>query len=328
MRNPVSGVKTAIAIAAGTLVLASLPFWTTSAIVFLVGLTLIDSIFALSWNLLFGFTGLTTFGHAAFFAFGAYSTGLALKMNAPVHFFLLLLIVTLLGALLSGLVGAVVLRRAAGIALAILTMALGEIMRIVLGYSILLGREDGISGIKRPEVDLLFVQLNLQTGNNFYWFLCVVCALVAGAMCWLSFGRFGRVLRSIQQDPERTAFLGINVARYRLLSFTIAGGVGTLAGALYAPWVQTITPELADTFRSAQPMLNALLGGAQSFWGPVIGTVMFAVVNFSTRTLAGLSELVVGLVLLGVILIAPSGVMGFVDKLRKRDAVDESGGRS
>ena len=328
MKTPVSGIKTAILIAAGSLVLATLPYWTTSAIVFLVGLTLIDSIFALSWNLLFGFTGLTTFGHAAFFAFGAYGTGLALKMNAPVHFFLLLLIVTLLGALLSGLVGAVVLRRAAGIALAILTMALGEIMRIVLGYSVVLGREDGLSGIKRSEVDLLFVQLNLQSGNNFYWFLCIVCALVAGAMCWLSFGRFGRVLRSIQQDPERTAFLGINVARYRLMSFTIAGGVGTLAGALYAPWVQTITPELADTFRSAQPMLNALLGGAQSFWGPVIGTVLFAVVNFSTRTLAGLSELVVGLVLLGVILIAPSGVMGFVDKLRKRGAVDESGGRS
>jgi branched-chain amino acid transport system permease protein len=311
-------MRTALAIAVGTLILASAPYWTTQAIVFLIGLTLIDAVFALSWNLLFGFTGLTTFGHAAFFAVGAYATGVALKMHAPVHFLLLLGGVTLLGAVLSLLVGLVVLRRAAGIALAILTMALGEILHIIIGYSVALGREDGMSGIPRPSMDLLLTRLDLQAGNNYYWFLCVICALIAGVLCWLTFGRFGRVLRSIQQDPERTAFLGVNVARYRLASFTIAGGVAALAGALYTPWVQTITPDLADTFRSAQPMLNALLGGAQSFWGPVVGTAVFAIVNFSTRTLAGLSELVVGGVLLVVILVAPTGLMGLVDKLRRR----------
>ena len=193
----VSGTRTALAIAAGALLLATLPAWTTPAIVFLVGLVLIDSIFALSWNLLFGFTGLTTFGHAAFFAFGSYATGLALKMHAPIHFLLLLVGVALLGALFSALVGAVVLRRTAGIALAILTMALGEILHIIIGYSNVLGREDGISGIPRPVIDLLIAKVNLQAGNNYYWFLCLVCALVAGALCWLTFGRFGRVLRSI-----------------------------------------------------------------------------------------------------------------------------------
>jgi len=315
-----SGTRTALFIVIGVIILASAPFWTSQAIVFLIGLTLIDAVFALSWNLLFGFTGLTTFGHAAFFAVGAYATALALRMHAPVHFLVLLAGVALLGAVLSALVGMVVLRRAAGIALAILTMALGEILHIIIGYSVALGREDGMSGIPRPKLNLFVTNLDLASGNNYYWFLCIICALVAGALCWLTFGRVGRVLRSIQQDPERTAFLGVNVARYRLLSFTIAGAIAALAGALYTPWVQTITPDLADTFRSAQPMLNALLGGAQSFWGPVVGTALFALVNFSTRTLAGLSELVVGGVLLLVILVAPTGVMGLLGKLRRKRA--------
>jgi branched-chain amino acid transport system permease protein len=318
MMMRVSSARTALAIAAGVVALATVPFWNTSAIVFLVGLVLIDAIFALSWNLMFGLTGLTTFGHAAFFAIGAYTVGLSIKWGAPLPFLVLLAGVALAGAIVSALVGAVALRRATGIALAILTMALGEILRMVIGYSVVLGREDGVSGIARPALELGIASIQLSSGNNYYWFLCAVCGIVAGALCWLTFSRFGRVLRSIQQDPERSAFLGINVARYRLASFVIAGAIAALAGGLYAPWVQTITPGLADTFRSAQPMLNSLLGGAQSFWGPVIGTVLFAVVNFSTRTLVGLSELVVGLVLLVIILVAPTGVAGLIERARGR----------
>src|SRR6185369_8022576 len=133
--NTVSGTRTALLIVIGVIILASAPFWTTQAIVFLIGLTLIDAVFALSWNLLFGFTGLTTFGHAAFFAVGAYATARALRIHAPIHFRVLRGGVALLGGVLSGLAGMVVLRRAAGIALAILTMALGEILHIIIGYS-------------------------------------------------------------------------------------------------------------------------------------------------------------------------------------------------
>lgn len=324
MNKTVTGTQTALLMIAGVAILMSLPYWTTPAIVFLVGLTLIDAVFALSWNLMFGFTGMTTFGHAAFLAIGAYMAALILKSSAGMHYLLVLLMAATVGAVLAGLVGAIILRRATGIALAILTMAIGEILRIVLGYSVALGREDGMSGIPRPVLDLGLVSIDLQAGHNYYWFLCIVCALVAAGLCWLTFSRFGRVLRSIRQDAERTSFLGVNVARYRLISFTIAGAIGTFAGALYASWVQTITPELSDTFHSAQPMLNALLGGAQSFWGPVIGTAVFAVVNFSTRTFAGLSELIVGTVLLVVILVAPSGIMGLVkNRLFNRDGADE-----
>jgi branched-chain amino acid transport system permease protein len=307
-----------VAITAGIVLLAfaflvSMPFWAAQAIVFLAGLILLEAVFALSWNLMFGFTGVTTFGHAAFFAIGGYLVAVGLKMQWPVPFLGLLLGAAVLGGLVSLLVGFIALTRAAGIAFAIFTMALGEILKILIGYSDALGREDGIAGVKRPVLELGFTQISLQSTFSYFWFLCIVCVLIGLGLWWISYNSFGRVLRSIQQDHERTAFLGINVARYRLVSFAIAGGVAALAGGLYAPWVQTITPELADAFRSAQPMLNSLLGGAHHFLGPVVGTVLFAFVNYSTRTLVGLSELVVGGVLLIIILAAPSGVLGLVD---------------
>jgi branched-chain amino acid transport system permease protein len=294
--------------------LVSMPYWATQAIVFLAGLILIDALFALSWNLMFGFTGVTTFGHAAFFAIGAYTVAVTLKTQGPTAFLPALLGAAVLGGLASLFVGLIALRRAAGIAFAIFTMALGEILKILLGYSDRLGREDGIAGVPRPRLDFLFVEVPLQSTFSYFWFLCVICVLLGLVLWWLSFNSFGRVLRSIQQDPERSAFLGINVARYRLTSFVIAGAVAALAGGIYAPWVQTITPDLADAFRSAQPMLNSLLGGAHHFLGPVVGTVVFAFVNYSTRTLAGLSELVVGGVLLVIILAAPSGMLGLLDQ--------------
>jgi branched-chain amino acid transport system permease protein len=300
------------------LAVLSLPLWNTQAIVFLAGLILIDALFALSWNLMFGFTGVTTFGHAAFFAIGAYGTAVMLKFNYPVPFLLQLVVVAALGAVASAIVGLIALRRTVGIAFAIFTMALGEILKIFLGYSDQLGREDGIAAVPRPRLDFGFFEISLRATVDYYWFICVIVAVGAGILASVTFSSFGRVLRSIRQDGERTAFLGINVDRYRLIAFTIAGGMAAVAGGLYTPWVQTITPDIADAFKSAAPMLNSLLGGPHHFLGPIVGTVLFAFFNYSTRTLPGISELVVGIVLLVVILAAPTGVLGLVDMGWKR----------
>ena len=297
---------------------ASLPFWADQGIMFLAGLVLIEAVFALSWNLLFGFTGLASFGHAAFFAIGAYLTGYALRTGMEAPFLLMILASGLLGAAVAAITGLVLLRRTTGIHLAIFTLALAEVLRIIIGYSTTLGREDGLASIPRRTLDFGVIAIDLSSGRAYYWFLCVAAALLAWLLWVVCHGPFGRTLVSLRQDPERTAFMGVNVPGYRLAAFTISGGVASISGALYAPWAQIVTPESAHWIHSTQPMLASLLGGVHSFWGPVLGTVLFSLINYLTRNMVGLAELVIGITLLVIVLAAPTGVMGLLENLRKR----------
>ena len=132
-----------------------MPLWANQGPLFLAGIALTSALFALSWNLLFGTTGLATFGHAAFFAIGAYSCGVLLKMTGGTSFLPILAAATVGGALVAALVVAVAIGRATGIALAILTLALSEILRMYISGSELLGRDEGLSGIPRPKLDLI-----------------------------------------------------------------------------------------------------------------------------------------------------------------------------
>lgn len=304
--------------ATAALGIATLPLWANQGIVFVIGLALIEAVFALSWNLLFGFTGLASFGHAAFFAMGAYLCGAGLRFAVGVPFLALIGGAGLLGAAAAFLVGIVSLRRTSGIYLAILTLALSEVLRVIVSYSTLLGREDGLAGIPRPAIGLGFGSIDLSTGPAYYWFLVVAAGLIGGVLWLIVHGPFGRVLLTIRQDAERATFIGTNIAGYRLAAFTLSGGVAAVSGALYAPWAQIVTPDAGHWIHSTQPMLAALLGGAQSFWGPVVGTILFTGINYSTRTLIGLSEIVIGAILLVIVLGAPDGVLGLVERLAAR----------
>jgi ABC-type branched-subunit amino acid transport system permease subunit len=303
---------------AGAAFVCALPLWANPGLIFLAGIALVAGLFALSWNLLFGTTGLATFGHAAFFALGAYACGLMLKATGGHWFLAILLASAVIGGIVALVVGAVALQRATGIALAILTLALSEIMRLLISSSSALGRDEGISGIPRPNIELGFVTLNLQSLQVYFWFLFVMCGAVALLLAFITAGPFGRVLRAVRQDAQRTSFLGIRVARYRLGAFVLSGMVATFAGALQAPWVQIVTPDAAQYLVSMQPMLSTLLGGSSFFWGPVVGTSLFFVIEQLTASLAGLSEMVTGGILLGFVMLAPDGVLGMLARWRRR----------
>ncbi|MEO8296496.1 MAG: branched-chain amino acid ABC transporter permease [Burkholderiales bacterium] len=308
------------------IVVAAMPYWANEGLLFLAGLTLIQALFALSWNLLFGYAGLASFGHAGFFAIGAYFTGAALRYNVGLPFPLVLLLAAGFGAAVAWVVGIIALRRLAGIFLAVLTVALSEVLRIVISYAEFLGREDGLNNIPRPKIDFGFAVLSLASGHAYYWFILVVTGLATALLWWLTHGRYGRVFQIIRQDPERAAFIGTNVAAYRMLAFVISGAMAALAGALFAPWARIVTLDEIHWLQSIQPMLNTLLGGAGSFWGPVIGAFSFTLINYHTRTFVGLSEVIVGGILLVVILVAPDGLVGLFQRLRVRLARKGKGG--
>ncbi|HWL57589.1 MAG TPA: branched-chain amino acid ABC transporter permease [Paracoccus sp. (in: a-proteobacteria)] len=301
---------------AGLVVLTSVPLWANPGWTYVAGLILVEGLFCLSWNLLFGFSGIATFGHAAFFALGAYLVGWGLKGGAP--FLLLLGGAALLGAIASALVGFVALRRMSGLHLAVLTLALSEVLFIVTGNIHALGGVDGMGSIPRPVIHLGLVEVSLRDSRAYFWFLLLICAALAFAMWWLVHSRFGRVLRCIKQDAERAAFIGVNVARYRLAAFVVAGAIAAVAGGLSAPWTQIVTPAAGHWVHSIQAVLNSLLGGVGFFWGPLLGTAIFAGIDLLTRTFAGLSEIVVGGILLMIVLAFPGGVLGFLAAQRSR----------
>jgi branched-chain amino acid transport system permease protein len=295
----------------------SIPLWADGGVLFLAGTAVIQGLFALSWNLLFGYAGLAAFGHAAFFGVGAYLTGGLLRFFPQMPFLLIQLASGLAGAFMAWCVGFLALRRLSGIFLAILTIALGEMVRLIVSYNPYLGREDGLVNISRPKMSFP-VSIDLSTSAHYYWFMLSVVLVLIGVLWWVVHGRFGRVLLSIRQDAERASFIGINVQRFRILAFMLSGGFAAVAGSLFAPWARIVTLDELHWLTSVQPVLNSMLGGINSFWGPLIGSAVFTIINYGTRTLAGLSELIVGVLLLAIILSAPNGIVGFLRMLEPR----------
>ncbi len=299
-------------------VVATVPLWANPGLEFIIGLVLIQALFAMSWNILFGYAGLASFGHAGFFAMGAYTTGALLRYQVGLPFPLMLVLGALIGGAAAWVIGIVALRRLSGIFLAVLTVALSEILRLVISYSKVLGAEDGLSNIPRPKIGLGFAVLDLTSAQAYYWFLLATILLATAGLWWLLHGRYGRIFQVIREDAERATFLGTNVAGYRILAFVISGAVAAFSGALYAPWTRIVTLEEVHWLQSLQPMLYTLLGGVGSFWGPAIGAAVFAAIGYYTRTYSGLYEVIVGGMLIAIILVAPSGVVGMYRKLRAR----------
>jgi branched-chain amino acid transport system permease protein len=291
-----------------------LPLALNRGLIFIAGLVWINAVFGLSFNLLFGLSGVLSFGQAMFFAAGAYGAAvLTQQWNLP--FLLALPLSGMIGAVLAAAVGAVALRRSEGVYFAILTLAFAELLHLLVVNTSFLGKNDGLSGLARPVLAAGGLRLDLGAGDNFYYFIVLACVLLIALIRWVVATPFGRALQALKQDPERAEFLGIPVRLHRLAIFVFAGAMTALAGALVAPWAQIVTPELAHWTNSTNPILFTLLGGSAYFWGPLMGAVLLSAVFYVTRTLVGISDLVTGLLLLSVVLALPGGVLGLADRL-------------
>jgi len=311
MMKPLSQVALLVLL----LAFAFAPFLVNPGLVFLAGFALIQIVFALSWNLLFSYAGLVSFGHAAFFGIGAYMSGAALKYGYDINFLLLIIACSIAGAIGAFLLAIVVLRRASGHQFAVLTLALSQLVVVVIGYSSFLGHDEGLSAIPRPVINLGLFALDLSKPLVNYYFVLVICLITVGLMWVLVNSHLGRAMRAVRIDPERAAFIGIDVWRIRVVTFTISGAFAGVAGALLAPWGQIVTPDYVNWLQSAQPIFATLLGGASFFWGPVVGTIGLSALNYLTRTYAGMSEILVGGSLILIVLIAPQGLLGLVRDL-------------
>ena len=298
-------------------VLWAAPFFLPTFYVYLITEILIVSLFAVSTNVLLGFTGLLSFGQVAFFGSSAYTVSLLIK-GTTLPFAASFFLSVGLSALAALIIGLFCMRLRA-FYFAILTLAFSQIFFVlVYKWTSLTGGDDGIVGI--PKKAFLFFNIN---GPEAYYHFVLLVVMVSLALLYLIIkSPLGEVLQAIRDNSERTEFLGLQVRNYRLASFVIAGTFGGVAGALFAPFQGIVTPELLHWSHSAEPLMISLLGGMYFFFGPIAGAVIFV---FIKEWITGFTEYWMfwyGLLLMLLIMYLPGGIMGFVDEHIRRGKDD------
>ena len=273
---------------------------------------LISALFAASLNLLVGYTGMVSFGHAAFFGVGAYAVGVMLqKYSTSVVGSLLFAVI--LSAVVAMIIGFFCIRLGE-IFFAMLTMAFAQIIyTIVVKWTPMTGGDQGlIGGIPKPPIAFLGLSFNIGTPLNFYLFTVI---LVIGSFILLKLivdSPFGAILKTIRDNSLRTYFIGIPVKLYQWIIFVIAGTFGGLSGALMALFISGAYPDFTYWTKSAEPIFMILVGGMGSLLGPVIGAVIFNLLNAYITMYTRLYELVMGIILVVFILSLKKGLTDFL----------------
>jgi branched-chain amino acid transport system permease protein len=264
---------------------------------------LIYAMAAASLNLVLGYGGMVSFGHAAFFGAGAYVAGI-LMAEGITSAWLTWPAAVAAAALAALLIGALSLRTR-GVYFIMITLAFAQMMYYVFVSLKAYGGDDGLSLPKRPIGDVAWYYL--------------VLALLMGVMYFLHrllHSRFGRVIEAIRENETRAAAIGYPVYRYQLLCFVISGAIAGLAGALIASQTSYVGPALLHWVQSGTLMIMVILGGVGRFWGGPVGAVVLLALEelFSGSPLLGSYslhwQLPVGIILLAVVLFAPRGITG------------------
>lgn len=262
---------------------------------------MILSLFALGFNILFGYSGLLSFGQAGFYAVGAYGCAKLLLLKPS------LLFGVIGGTLLAGLAAlvlGVLCIRHTRIYFSMLTLAFGMmIFSIALKWRDFTGGDDGLVGVPRAPLTIPgLLSINMATMERYYYFVLVVALLGVALAYRLVHSPLGLTFQGIRDSETRMAFTGVPVRRYRLIAFVIAGLYAGLAGALLPALENTVTPPIAHWSTSADPVLATLLGGIQSFAGPIVGAFLLfiikdIIVRFTEYWLIWLGVIVVVLVM-------------------------------
>ncbi|MCL2427887.1 MAG: branched-chain amino acid ABC transporter permease [Alphaproteobacteria bacterium] len=294
-------------------ILLTVPIWLPwlGGYTALAGRVLVLGLVAMSLNFLLGFTGVMSFGHAAYFGLGCYGTGLALKyltLSTP----LAIVAGILLGGVAGTLFGALIVRRR-GVYFAMVTIAFSQICYyIAYRWDTLTGGDDGLRGFQRQPIHLGAWTLDIQNDPTvFYYVLLAVFAISVGLMAFLLRSPFGRTLLAIRENERRARFLGIPIERHIWLSFSISCFFAATAGALYALLNNFADPMTMHYTLSGEIVIMVVMGGMRAFWGPLVGAAVFVVLQdyISSMTVNWMSF--IGLLFVLVVLFFPRGLLGF-----------------
>ena len=295
-------------------VLLTMPFWMNAigGYTELASRVVILGLAAMALNFLLGFTGVLSFGHAAYFGLGAYGAAMTIKYLVP-STPLGIVVGVVVGTVAAAAIGALIVKLR-GVYFAMVTIAFGQVFYfITFRWNSVTGGDDGVNGWQRQPLHLGFTTIDIA-GNDkaFYYFVLLLFAVAVAAMAMLLRSPLGRSLIAIRENERRARFLGIPVERHIWISFVISGGFAALAGTLYALLSNFTDPRSLHWTLSGNFVIMAVLGGMRSFWGPLIGAAIFVVLQdyVSSHTENWMSF--IGLFFVLVVTFFPRGVLGII----------------
>jgi branched-chain amino acid transport system permease protein len=274
----------------------------------------------LGFNLLFGCTGLLSFGHAMFLGIGAYGAAVMSSVFGVTSFELVLVVVMLAAALIALPIGLLCVRYV-GIFFGMLTLAFGMLFHSFLfKFYYVTG---GDSGMRVARMNILGLPFNSYNKIEFlagpFYYYCLALLLIAGFVMWrLVHSPFGLHLKAVRDNARKAEYLGVHVRRFRLAAFVISAAFGAAGGAILGFRVGLADPELVYWTQSGQLVFMAVLGGFTNFFGPIIGAVSYILLQDQLQSLTEYWRFVLGAVLAVIVIGLPEGLSGLIVDLRRR----------
>lgn len=280
----------------------------------------IFALYSVTLNLLLGFTGLLSFGHALFFGSGAYATAIALTRIDGLPLLPAVLIGGLTAAFFA-LITSPLLVRVSGTAFAMLTLAFGQLMYVFcLKFRDITGGEDGVGGFPIPPLNIPgVVSIDMTNCTNFYYFAMVVLGVSIWILWFFTKTPLGSVMVGIRDNAQRVDYLGFRVPHTKAIIFLISGGFAGIAGAIYALLQDIVSTDgVLTIFTSFMPIIMAFIGGIGSFFGPIYGSAILTIMDEIITTYTERVELVTGIVFILVVMYAPMGFAGLLGFIKQK----------
>lgn len=276
------------------------------------------AIFALSLQLLVGYTGLVSLGHAAYFGCAAYAVALLAPQSDAGNGWWLLAAAVGSAALLALVIGLLVIRTR-GVYFIMVTLAFAQLVYFIVHDVNGFGGSDGAYLYFKPEFRLgSALLIDLQQPAQLYWFALGLCALTVAALAVVLRSRLGHALVGIQHSEQRMRAAGFRTALYKLAGFVASGGFAGLAGFLYAVRSGFVNPEILSWHQSGNALLMIILGGLGSLAGAVVGAVSFVLLSEAFQALSKHWQLLLGAFIIGAVVLLPRGLVGIAGQWRER----------
>ncbi|MEO8738746.1 MAG: branched-chain amino acid ABC transporter permease [Casimicrobiaceae bacterium] len=301
-----------LALLMAAVLLALFPLTAEKFYLQLVTKIMIVSIFVLSLDLLVGYTGLVSLGHAAYFGVAAYTLALAAPTSDPANFWLTLPLALGASALAALVIGALVVRTA-GVYFIMVTLAFAQMVYFFFHDTRVAGGSDGIYVNVRP--DTFVPGFDLSSDTHFYYMVLALLIGVYALLARLIRSPFGRALQGIRVNERRMRALGFATRRYKLAAFVLAGAIAGLAGYLAAAKEGYVNPEMLAWHQSGSALMMLILGGAGTLVGAVVGTFAYVLLQEWFSGLTKHWQLLMGVFIIGAVLLLPRGLASLPARL-------------
>jgi branched-chain amino acid transport system permease protein len=276
---------------------------------------IIFAVFAMSLDLIMGYAGIVSFGHAAFFGLGGYALGMTINVIPSI--WIGLIVAAFIAGGIAFFIGVVSIKTR-GIYFAILTLLFGELIYRIVFNTPALGGSDGLVGLPIPELHFLFFKLNMSKTSNFYYVI-VAFAYICYLVSWkIVESPYGRVLKAIKDNESRIPFIGFNPKYYRITAFVISGVMAGLSGAFFSLFKTFADVSQLHFLLSGKVIIMNLLGGIGTLIGPMVGAIFLTVYETIASTWFESYHLLTGAIFIFVVIFMPRGILGLFIQEKKR----------